>query len=333
MKIVIADTPETQVQDHRQEIDILKKGLKDCEIIIHDYDEKRREDFLKEIEDADALLTAYIEIDKEAIERAKKLKIISISATGYNNVDLAAASSKGIGVSPIGEYCTEDVAEFTICVLYALTKNLKKHIHNIERDGKWEYDCAVPNERVENMTLGIVGLGRIGRNVAKKASALGMEVLATEIAINEEAIKGLDVELCSLEKLLQECDIIANLANLNETNYNYFNYDLFANAKKRPYFINMGRASSVVESDLIRALDEGLIKGAALDVIANETEYLDLINHPLTNRENVIITPHVAFYTTTAINAIIRFSCENIIHFLNHEWDKVFRLVNLDEMK
>lgn len=333
MKIVIADTPETQVQNHDQEIDILKEGLGDVKIVVHDYDEERREDFLKEIEDTDAILTAYIEIDEEAIDRAKNLKIISVSATGYNNVDLEAANARGIGVSPIGEYCTKDVAEFTICTLFTLVKNLKKHIYNVEKEGKWEYDVAPPNQRIEDMTLGIVGLGKIGRNVAKKAIALGMRVLAVEIAVNEEAIKDLDVELTDIDTLLNESDIIANHMNLNETNYDYFNYELFKKGSKKPYFINMGRAASVVETDLIRALDEGLVRGAALDVIDNETEELDLTNHPLTNRDNVIVTPHVAFYTTTSINAIIRYSCKNIIHFLKGERDKVFKLVNLEEIK
>ena len=332
MKIVLADTPDTQVPDHTREKEILTKGVKDSYVVVHDYDPENREAFFKEIEDADAILTAYIEMDKEAIERAKKLKIISVSATGFNNIDLDAASARGIGVSPIGEYCSKDVAEFTIGVIFALAKNLKQHFYNIEKEAKWEYDHAIPNQRVEKMTLGIVGFGKIGKVVAQKAAALGMNVLAVDKVVDQETDFGPNIQMTDLATLLQESDVISNHMNLNETNHDYFDYETFSKCENSPFFINTGRAACVVETDLIKALDEGIIKGAALDVLDHETEDLDLKHHPLVHRDNVIVTPHMAFYTTDAMSELIRISCENIVHFLNGEPEKVFKLVNGDRI-
>lgn len=333
MKILIADTPDTQAPFHDKEEEILKSGLGDCEVVVHDYNSENREAFLKELEDADALLTAYVMIDEEAMNRAKKLKIISVSSTGYDNIDLEAANKRNIGVSPIKEYCTEDVAEYTITVMLSLVKNLKQHVINVERNGKWEYDYVTPNSRLQDMTLGILGLGKIGKSTAKKALSLGMQVVAVDNKVKQEDIPNLDVKMVNKEILLEVSDIISNHMDLNETNHYYFDYDFFKNAEKNPYFINTCRGRHVVEEELVKALDEGLIKGAALDVVANETKDLDLINHPLTNRENVLVTAHMAFYTTTSIMDIIRYSSNNIVNFLNGDWDKMYELINEDSLE
>ncbi|MGX6973000.1 NAD(P)-dependent oxidoreductase [Vagococcus lutrae] len=325
-KILIADYPDSMMPSHDYEQEILVKGLKNCEIQIHEYSDKHLAAFYEAIVDADALLTGFIPMNEEALNHAPQLKIISMNATGYDNVDLEEANQRQIGVCPVGEYCSEDVAEFTIATMAMLVKNLKTHTYNVEQDYIWEYASAGENPRIEEMTLGIVGFGKIGKQVGKRAKALGMRVIAHDPFINDEIFSQQGVKQVSKEELVMTSDVICNHMNLNETNYDYFDYSLFAHAKKNPYFINMGRGASVVEEDLVKALDEKLLKGAAVDVLSDETP--DLKHHPLVGRSNVIVTPHAAFYTTTSVAKLQRVSCENIVHFLSGEYDKVNKLVN-----
>ncbi|GGE25112.1 NAD(P)-dependent oxidoreductase [Streptococcus himalayensis] len=324
MKIVITDYPDSMMPNHDYEIQMLKQGLgENTNIVIYEYKDNR-EEFYQVIKDADAILTAFTPIDAQAIRHAEKLKVISINATGYDNVDLQAANQRKIGVCPVGEYCTKDVAEFTISMMMILVKNIKYYQYDIEKHYQWRYNCTEPNQRLSDMTLGICGLGKIGKMVAKKALGLDMKVIACDPFI--EPPSDLNVKLVSKEELFEQADIITNNMNLNETNYNYFDLTAFKQMKKQPYFINMGRGACVVEHELVTALDLGLLKGAALDVLKDETPTLK--SHPLIGRENVHISPHAAFYSTSSLKDLQRISTENIVNYLNGYKDKVFKLVS-----
>ncbi|SEP83550.1 D-3-phosphoglycerate dehydrogenase [Ignavigranum ruoffiae] len=327
MKILISDYPDSMMPTHDYEMEILKNGFPDCEIVIYEYHDEKREEFLEIIEDVDAILTGFIKIDEEAMDKAKKLKIISMNATGYDNIDLKAANKRGIGVCPVGEYCTIDVAEFTIGMIFSLVKQVKILTKDVEQNFKWRYDVAGANPRIENLTLGIFGLGKIGRTVAKKASLLGMKVLAYDPYVNKDLVNNNEVELVEdMNYLLSHSDVISNHMNYNKTNDKFFNLNIFKQMSKIPFFINMGRGNSVEEDDLVRALDVGYLKGAALDVLKDETPHLE--NHPLIGRDNVIVTPHAAFYTINSIKDLQKISTENIVFYLKGDKDKVFKLVS-----
>lgn len=323
MKIVIADYPDSMMPTHELEKKILISGLgSDTNIVIFEYSDNKREEFFRVIRDADAILTAFTKIDSEVMDHAPKLKVISINATGYDNVDLEEANKRKIGVCPVGEYCTEDVAEFTITTSLAMVKNLKSYIYDIDKNKQWRYDYVNPNPRIADLTIGICGFGKIGTRVAQKAKALGMKVIATDPFTNNKLE---DVELVTKEELVANADIITNNMNLNETNHSYFNYDAFKLMEKKPYLINMGRGACMVERDLLQALDEKLLKGAALDVLSDETP--DLEKNQLVGRSNVLITPHVAFYSTSSLEDLQRISTENIVNYLTGQKQKVFKLV------
>lgn len=327
MKIVIADYKDSMMPVHDYEKEILINGLAECEVVIYEYTDEKREEFFDIIKDADAILTAFIQIDKEAMKHAENLKVISMNATGYDNVDLEEANKRGIGVCPVGEYCTIDVAEFTISMMLSLVKNLKTYINDIDLEHNWRYEIGAANKRIEDMTVGIFGFGKIGKAVGQRAKALGMKVIACDPFIPEDSGEAFDIELVNPEQIYKEADVVLNHMNLNETNYDYFNLENFRLMEKKPYFINMGRGACVVESDLIIALENHYLSGAGLDVLADETP--DLEKHPLVGRSNVIITPHAAFYTEASITELQRISTENIVHYLLGEKDKVFRLVSI----
>lgn len=326
MKVVITDYPDSMMPTHDYERELLVNGLDQCQIVIHEYSDDKREEFYEAIKDADAILTAFVKIDEEAFEHAKNLKVVSINATGYDNVDLDAANKRGIGVCPIGEYCTIDVAEFTITLIVSLVKNIKAYIHDIDVNHKWRYDVAPANDRIEDMTLGIFGFGKIGKAVAKRAQGLGMTVIACDPYVDAQVATDLGVRLVDKETLFAEADVISNNMNLNNSNYEFFNLDAFKQMAKKPYLVNMGRGACVNEDDLLVALENGYVRGAGLDLLASETP--DLANHPLVGLDNVIVTPHAAFYTNTSLKELQRISCENIINYINGDKDKVFKLVS-----
>lgn len=328
MKILISDYKESMMPNHDLEFQILKEGLgSDTEIEVFEYTDDNREEFLEKLSDSDALLTAFIPIDKKAFDRAKRLKIISLNSTGYDGVDIEEADKRGIGVSPVGEYCTADVSEGALAFIFALTKGLKHYQTEIEKDFVWDYSSPKAMHRVENQVVGITGLGKIGKCTARKLKGLCKRVIACDPYIEVTGAEEIGVEMVDSIYLFNHSDIIINHMDLNETNVDFYDKKAFDEMHKHPMFINMSRGQHVVQKDLIDALNSGQLKAAGLDVL--DKEHPDLENHPLLNRKNVLVTPHSSFYSLDSIQQLEKISSENIVFFLKEEQSKVFKLVNL----
>ena len=201
---------------------------------------------------------------------------------------------------------------------------------SIQEDKVWDCTVVQHQQRVEGQTMGIVGLGRIGRHVARIAGkGLGMKILAYDPFLPPEIAEAAGATLVDLDTIFAESDVISIHMNLTEDNVHMFDREAFSKMKKKPFIINEGRGPMISEEALAWALDTGLVRGAGLDMLESEfpdAEYLSKC--PLLGRDNVIITPHSAFYSTTAIEDLERLSCENIVHFLKGEKEKVFKLVN-----
>lgn len=327
MKILISDYPDSMMPDHELEINTLTEGLgSDIVVEVHPYSDDNRAEFYGRLADADALLTAFVPMDTEALDAGHNLKVISINATGYDNVDLAAATARGVGVCPVGEYCTWDVSESAIAYMCALNKHFKFYTREIDIDHKWDYAAAPQWPRLQDQTLGIVGFGKIGKCTARKAANLVGRVIATDIQGDNSTFEELGVERVSPEELFAQADIIVNHMNLTEDNVHYFDAAAFDAMKRRPIFVNLGRGLCVDETALVAALDTGKLRAFGADVLYDETP--DLAASPLTGRDNVILTPHSAFYSTSSIEDLERLSCQNIVHYLKGEKEKVFKLVN-----
>ncbi len=326
MKILISDYKDSMMPEHDYEMQVLKAGLPNAEIEVYEYTDEKRDEFIQKMKDVTALLTAFTRIDKEVLENAPELKVISINATGYDCVDLAEATKHSVGVCPVGEYCTLDVAEHTMALMLALNKNLKCYSYDLEKNYNWKYDAPKPPKRIGDQTLGIFGFGKIGKCVAKLAQGLGMTVIAHDPYVKPELAAELGVELVDKDTIFEQADVITNHMNLGKTNTEYFTAVEFNKMKKTPIFLNLGRGLSINENDLADALDKGLVRAAGLDVLKDETPKLD--GHLLSNRENVIITPHAAFFSKQSFDDMQRISCENIVNYLLGHKDKVFKLVN-----
>lgn len=323
MKVVISDYPYILGRDLDYEISILKR-IKDVEVVIYEYNGDK-EEFIKVIEDADSIITAYIELDKEILSRAKNLKIISINATGYNVVDLKEAKKRNIEVCAIDQYCTEEVADHTMALILALARGLKHYEKDILERSVWKYYSIGSLKRIRGLNLGIFGFGKIGKAVAKRAQAFGINVLVFNHHTTKEEANRLGVKLVDEDYIYENADIISNHMSQNSSNLGFFSLDKFKKMKKKPIFINVGRGEAIVEEDLVYALDNDLVSGAGLDVLKGEGKYLK--NNKLLNRENVIITPHAAFYSEDSIRDLQRISCENVVYYLDGQVDKVCKII------
>lgn len=327
MKILISDYPDSLMPDHALETETLKAGLgEDVEIEVYEYHDEMRAEFYERLSDADALLMAFLRIDAEAFAHAPQLKVVSINATGFDSVDLDEATKRGVGVCPVGEYCTSDVSESAIAYMNALNKHFKFYQKDIDERHKWDYAAAPQWPRLQDQTLGIVGFGKIGKCTAEKAAGLVKKIVAYDPYVDDAAFAERGVIRVGIDELFAQSDIIVNHMCLTAENERFFDKLAFDAMVRRPIFINLGRGLCVDEEALIAALDAGTLRAFGADVLLDETP--DLANHPLVGRDNVIITPHAAFYSSTSIEDLERLSCQNIVHFLKGEKDKVFKLVN-----
>lgn len=325
MKVVICDYKDVLDRELEYEKDIIKNGIKDADISVYEY-KGDNEEFIKEIEDADAILTAFLDIDKDVINKCKNLKCISINAVGYDTVDLEAARKNNVTVCAIEEYCTQEVAEHTLALILSLNRGIKHYINDIDNKNVWKYQSITGLRRLEGQTLGVYGFGRIGRAVAKRAQGFGINVVAVDPYVSQEFADKYGVKIVDSNYINENADIISNHMNQNNSNNNFFNLEEFKKMKKNPIFINVGRGSCVNEKDLLIALERNYIRGAGLDVL--EAENPDIKNNKLVKRENVIITPHAAFYSETSMRELQRISCENIVNFFNNNMEGIKRIVS-----
>ena len=326
MKIVISDFPEALQRNIQYEAAYIKSRLPQAEIAVVEY--RQEEKWLSEVADADALLTAFLRIDGKKLDAMPKLRCIVLNATGYDNIDVAAASERRIAVIPIQEYCTREVAEHTMALMLALERGLKQYISRVDVEKRWQYGLADKPQRIEGQTLGIDGFGKIGRAVAKRAQAFGMKVIVYSSHGSREEEELYQVRFVTREELLAESDVISNHMIQREENRCFFNQQAFGQMKKCPIFINTARGGAVDEEALEKALEEGLVRGAGLDVL--ESEAPDLSTSPLINRNNVIITPHAAFYSEASMKDLQEISCQNLCCFLLGKKQRVKWIVNED---
>ncbi len=324
MKIVICDYKTDLARDLEYEKNLLKSALPNVEIVVYEYRDNKAE-LIDVLSNADAVINTYVTFDREVLSQCKQLKIIALNAVGYNMVDVSAASEFGVMVCPASEYCTTEVAEHTIALIFALCRGLRKYIYSIENH-VWDYTLGGNLERISGKTLTIFGFGKIGKAVALRAQALGMNVQVVSHSLRPENARELGLELVDCDTALATSDIISNHQALNAQTAGFFDLEKFRRCAKQPLFINTGRGGSVVQEDLVTALDEGMIRAAGLDVLDSESP--DLFSLKLLGRDNVIITPHVGFYSVQAARDLQDISCHTIICAMKGNYDGISCIVN-----
>jgi D-3-phosphoglycerate dehydrogenase / 2-oxoglutarate reductase len=277
---------------------------------------KKPEDFLAEAADCDALLNTYAgPITAEVMAKMPKCRIIARYGIGVDTIDLDAATHAGIIVTNNPTYCIEEVAEHTMALLLACARKVVFYDRMV-RAGRWEVPPGKPLFRLAGSTLGLVGFGNIARQVAVRAAAFGMKVLYADPYVKQGqfAEPGRKMEL---NDLLGESDFVSVHPPLMPQTRKMIGDDAFGRMKPTAFLINCSRGPVVDTDALVRALDSKKIAGCALDTVDPEP----LPNpHPLRNRENVIVNPHVAWYSEQAMVGLQAGAPNEVRRVLAGEW-------------
>lgn len=275
------------------------------------YDRTPPELVEERIRGAQIVYTNKTVLSRSVIENAASLAFIGVLATGVNIVDLDAARERGIPVANVPAYSTDSVAQMTIALILELCLHVGEHSRLVHA-GEWTSSpdfCfwRYPLIELAGKTLGIVGLGSIGRAVAKIAAAFGMRVIAYRG-------RGEGVEMRTLEELLAEADIVSLHCPLTADNRHMINADALSRMKKGAFLINTARGPLVDEAALAEALCSGHIAGAAVDVVSSEPIPAE---NPLLSAPNCIITPHIAWAPYAARVRLMKIAAENLRAFLD----------------
>ncbi len=307
MKIVLTDAQT--VLDDLVNADILKQYGE-----VEQYGLLKYEDAAEKIADADIVVCNKTRLDAHSLRLAKNLKYIGLFATGYNNIDIDYCTKHNITVCNAGSYSTNAVAQHTFALILEHFNNTAGY-NKFVQDGLWKRSktfspFVYPLGELAGKTLGIVGLGSIGKAVAGIAAAFEMNVIAySRTPKNVEGVK-----FVSFDELLSESDIVSVHCPLNRDSENMFDKSAFAKMKQGSLFVNTARGGVMVEQDLYNALKSGHLGGACIDTLSVEPMEEDCI---LMGVKNCIITPHIAWAPVETRVRLMNIVADNIKNFLN----------------
>lgn len=289
-----------------------------------------KEELMERLKDKEAMLCLLTDtIDKEVIEACPKLKVISNYAVGFNNIDVEAATEKGIPVTNTPEVLTETTADLAFTLLTAISRRLVE-ADKYARQGKFKGWAPMMflGQDVHKKTLGIIGLGRIGKATAKRANkGFDMKIIYTDIQRDEEFEKEYNATFLTKEELLKQSDFVSLHIPLTEETKHLIAEKELEMMKETAYLINTARGPVVKEEALVKALKEGKIAGAALDVFEEEPK----IHEGLLNLDNVIILPHIGSASKETRVKMAEMSAINLINIF--EGKKPLSIVNEEVLK
>jgi len=258
---------------------------------------KTEEEVIELVRDAAGVLNTYARITARVIKAMEKCRVIARYGIGVDNVDVAAASEKGIVVTNVPDYCIEEVSDHTMGCLLALERKLIT-LYRTVQSGRWSHAGHGPVFRLAGRVLGLVGFGRIAKRVAQKARGFGLKIMAYDPYLAPEDVRKAGAESVGLEELVREADYVCIHVPLTSETRGLFDERILGLMKPTSYIINTSRGGIIDEECLYAALKEGCIAGAALDVLAEEGETVET---PLAELNNVILTPHAAFYSEEGV--------------------------------
>ncbi len=305
MKIVILDA-STMGED--VEFSSIER-LGECVI----YNNTSKEEIPQRIKDADVVATNKVVLGADELAVAQNLKLVCVFAVGFNNIDIEYCRKNNIRVRNVPGYCTESVCQHTFALLFALIENIRYYDDFVKNGAYSESGIAnhlgKPFFEIAGKKWGIVGMGAIGRAVADCAAVFGAKVSYSSIsgAVREEKYENIP-----LEKLLSESDIITVHAPLNEKTTNLIGEKELSTMKKSAFIVNVGRGAIIDEAALAKAVDNGTIAGAALDVYSSEPPKKDSPVVSIKNHERILYSPHIAWASIEARKRCISMTAENI---------------------
>ena len=244
--------------------------------------------------DADAIMTCFALVTENVVRAAEQCRVIGRFGVGVDNIAVGTATELGIAVTYVPDYCVDEVSDHVMGLLHAWNRRIVLFDRSVKESGWGSQGLTMRMMRLRGKTIGIVGFGRIGQAVAAKARAYGLNILAADPIVHSDAVKNLGGDLVELDSLLEESDFITLHAPLTEETRNLIGREELAKMKPEAFLINAARGPLIDEAALYDALTSGKISGAGLDVMVDNAPPRD---HPLLSLDNIIITPHVAFFS------------------------------------
>jgi D-3-phosphoglycerate dehydrogenase len=235
--------------------------------------------------------------------------VISVRGGGFNNIEIDAATRQGIVLTYVPGYCVEEVSDHALTLILALSRRIPE-CQEMTRKGLWKAAELGPIRRLSEQTLGLVGFGRIAKNVARNAKCLGLQVVAYDPLVSKSEMDEADVEKADFKDLIRIADFISLHVPLTKETNHLFNGDVFNKMKNTSYLINTCRGEVIDEAALIDALREGKIAGAGLDVLDHEPPDPE---SPLLSMPNVIVTPHSAYISQESLTEVLVRSTKAVI--------------------
>ena len=276
------------------------------------------DEIISACQDADAVMGIFEPLTARVIHSLPKLKLIACKSMGYNYVDLEAAKECGVSVTHLKSAFSIDVADYVTACILAHNKRLFAYDRSVRADKKWDYSVCPDIHRLRDETVGLAGFGQIARLVAKNLSGFGVRILAADPFIDQSIGDEYGVTMVDMKTLFRESDYISLHVPLIE-------------GTEHLVFINSARGGVVVEQEMIDAIDSGKISWAYLDVLTDE--YPDLNTHPLAGRDNVILTPHVAFYSQESARDGRLQCCADIRNYFTGNYDRCVFVPGADNHK
>lgn len=307
MKVIITDC------DH-DNINIEKEVFKKAGIPVELKQAITPEQVIEQCQDADIFIVQYAKISDQVMDACPKLKYIVRYGVGLDTIDIPAATKRGILVGNVPDYGMNEVADHAIALSLAMLRKIVA-MNDFTKNDKWDYTHAIPVHRFSDLTCGVIGLGRIGRNFAKKMHSLGFKVIGYDPYYKESDETAGWLKPVPFDELVADSDIIS-IHCPADGNQNLFNADTFKAMKDSALLVNVARGGIINEDDLYQALKEGEIAGAALDCMSGEPVSKD---NPLFALENVIVTPHMAWYSEEAAQELKRKVAEESVRFAQGE--------------
>ncbi len=268
---------------------------------------------------ADVLLVALQRVTPEVMDAMPRCRLISRLGVGIDNIDVPAATARGIWVANVPDYGTDEVSTHAIALALAQLRGLPQLI-NETRAGKWDGLAVAPITRLTALTLGVMGFGRIGSAAARKAMGIGMRVIAHDPFVSHETIRVAGAQPVDLDTLFKEADVVSLHVPLNAGTRRIINARLLGLMKTSAYLVNTARGGVIDEAALLDAVNAGQIRGAALDVLSVEPPAADNpVLQALIKHERIMVTPHIAWYSEQGRVDMHTFAAEDIARFLRGE--------------
>ena len=301
-QVMITDCDHGSIEEEKEEL-----GRIGTELILAQI--RKEEDLIRVCKEADGLINQYAILNRNVLGHLTKCKVVARYGVGVDSIDLKAATDLGIIVANVPDYCIDEVASHAVAMLLTLIRKTVFFDRKV-KSSHWDFRQGPPIHRIQGKTLGLIGCGKIGFEVAKRMSAFGVKVITFDPYL-EKVSEGIELE--DFDTVLKESDFISIHCPLNDSTRHLIGDEALKKMEKKPMIINTSRGPIVDEKALIQALEQGLISGAGLDVL--EKEPPDDQNS-LLKMENVILSPHVGFYSEESISELKRRTAKNVADVL-----------------